>query len=174
MKGLIHVYMGEGKGKTTATVGLAIRAAGRGKKVVYLQFLKGPESGEINIMNKIDNICFIGNKEKFDFVWKLSKEEKQSLTDIQNANFALALEKVEKEQIDMLVIDELFSACNTNTIDVDKVKAFILNKPEQLEVVMSGHEPEPFFIELADYVTNMEKIKHPYDIGIAARIGIEM
>lgn len=127
------------------------------KKVVYLQFLKGPESGEINIMNKIDNICFIGNKEKFDFVWKLSKEEKQSLTDIQNANFALALEKVEKEQIDMLVIDELFSACNTNTIDVDKVKEFILNKPEQLEVVMSGHGPEPFFIELADYVTNMEK-----------------
>lgn len=174
MKGLIHVYMGDGKGKTTATVGLAIRAAGRGKKVIYLQFLKGPEAGEINIMNKIDNIYFIGNKEKFDFVWKLSKEEKQSLTDVQNANFSLALEKIEKEQIDMLVIDELFSACNTNTIDVDKVKAFILNKPEHLEVVMSGHEPDSFFIELADYVTNMEKIKHPYDVGIAARIGIEM
>lgn len=174
MSGLIHVYMGEGKGKTTATAGLAIRAAGRGKKVVYLQFLKSGVSGEINIMQEIENISVIRNDESFDFVWNLSEEEKAGLTVLQNNNLALALNKIAEEHIDMLVMDELFSAYNTKTIDTEKVKSFVLNKPEHLELVMSGHEPDMFFIEHADYVTNMEKIKHPYDKGVTARIGIEM
>lgn len=174
MDGLIHVYMGDGKGKTTATAGLAIRAAGHGMKVVYLQFLKGTDSGEINIMKKIENIFVIKNTENFDFVWNLADEEKVRLTNMQNQNLSIALEMVKNNQADMLVMDEVFSAYNTNTIDTQKIKDFILDKPKHLEVVMSGHEPDSFFIEHADYVTNMEKIKHPYDVGIKARIGIEM
>lgn len=174
MSGLIHVYKGNGKGKTTATVGLAVRAAGQGMKVIYLQFLKGGISGEINILKDIDNITVIRNTTNFDFVMNLSEDEKARLTDMQNDNLEYALCLAKSGEYQMLVIDELFSAYNLNTIDKKKIKEFLSEKPEDLEVVLSGHEPEDFFVDIADYVTNMEKIKHPYDKGITARLGIEM
>ena len=174
MAGLIHVYKGDGKGKTTATVGLAVRAAGQDMKVIYLQFLKGGISGEINIMKNIENITVIRNTKNFDFYMNLSEDEKDGLIAMQNDNLEYAIKLAKSGEYQMLVIDELFSAYNLNTIDREKIKRFLSEKPENLEVVLSGHDPEDFFIEIADYVTNMEKIKHPYDKGITARLGIEI
>ena len=174
MTGLIHVYKGDGKGKTTATAGLAVRAAGQDMKVIYLQFLKGGISGEINIMKNLENITVIRNTKNFDFFMNLSEDEKAGLIAMQNDNLEYAIKLAKSGEYQMLVIDELFSAYNLNTIDREKIKRFLSEKPEKLEVVLSGHDPEDFFIEIADYVTNMEKIKHPYDKGVTARLGIEI
>lgn len=174
MKGLIHVYKGEGKGKTTASVGLAVRAVGRGKRVIFLQFHKGNESGEINIFKEMSLVNVIRNTKDFGFYSSLSEDDKKELIDMQDANFDKALYLIENEDIDMIVLDEVFTACYFNTLDIGKLKTFIENKPEKLEIVLTGHNPDQYFIDIADYVTDMTCEKHPYDKGIPARIGIEM
>lgn len=172
--GLIHIYKGEGKGKTSAATGLAVRALGRGKKVVFLQFLKGNESGEINTLSKLDGLIMVRNTIDFDFVFKLSDDEKKKLKDMQNHNLKEVIQLVNTGDIDMLVIDELFPAYNLDTIDKELVRNLVLSKPESMELVLTGHEPDEFFITHADYITHMTKERHPYDKGVAARIGIEM
>lgn len=174
MPGLIHIYKGDGKGKTTAAVGLAIRACGRGKKIVFLQFLKNGTSGEINILNQLDGVNVITNTKPFDFVYKLSDSQKDELTGMQNNNLKKAMKLMEQGQVDVLVADEIFSAYSLGTLDKAMVKKLIFNKNENVELVLTGHEVEETFLEHADYVTNMTKEKHPYDQGIDARIGIEL
>lgn len=174
MKGLIHVYKGEGKGKTTACVGLTVRAAGRGKNVIFLQFHKGNETGEINILNNLSNVTVIRNTKNFGFYNTLSIGEQEELINMQNNNFDRALSIIKDGKTDMLVMDEIFTACCYKTIDVEKLKNFLVNKPKELEVVMNGHNPDSFFCDIADYVTDMRCEKHPYEKGICARVGIEM
>lgn len=172
MSGLVHIYMGHGKGKTTAATGLAIRAAGRDKKVIFMQFLKGGESGEINILNKINNVEVIRNTKDFGFVKFLSDVELAELIAMQKNNYNNAISYA--KDVDMIVFDEIFAAIKNNTFDKMVLHEFLNNKPKHLEVVLTGHDVDDDFIAKADYVTEMKKIKHPYDEGIKARIGIEM
>jgi len=173
-KGLIHVYYGNGKGKTTAALGLALRAAGCGKNVVIVQFLKGWECGEHISLPSISNITLIrGKTAGGKFVYEMNDEEKQITKDLQNKSMKKALELIKKEQCDVLILDEAIDALKLEMLDPDIPENLIYNKPDSLELVITGHDPDKQLLERADYVTEMVKRKHPYDEGINARKGID-
>lgn len=171
--GLIHVYCGDGKGKTTAAAGLSIRAAGSGMKVVFVQFLKAMESGEINILKSIDNITVIRNERDYGFFKRMTEEDKLAVTQLHNENLRRALELVERNHCGMLVLDEVCAAYNYSLLDKELVEKLITEKEDSLELVLTGRDPAPIFLEYADYVSEIRKIKHPYDRKITARKGIE-
>ncbi len=172
-KGMIQVYCGNGKGKTTAAIGLVIRAVGRGKKVIFAQFLKGTKTGELEVLKQLSNVTVIRNPKELGFLSRMNDLEKREVTEFHNQT----LEKIQKilleEMIDLLVLDELTYPYIWNLIDKEKVEALILQKPEKLEIVITGREPDSFFLEHADYITDMQCIRHPYQKGIKAREGIE-
>lgn len=172
-KGLIHIYTGEGKGKTTASVGLAVRGAGSGLKVLFVQFFK-PEadpSGEKDVLRSIDGIEVLRGKERHPFFTGKKADEEAIRKDIR----ALFKEAVESssEGVDMLVMDEFIGAVNKGYISVEEALEFMDDKPGALEVVLTGRDASPLLASRADYVTEMIKIKHPFDDGIDARRGIE-
>ncbi len=170
---MIQVYCGNGKGKTTAAIGLVIRAVGRGKKVIFAQFLKGTKTGELEVLKQLSNVTVIRNPKELGFLSRMNDLEKREVTEFHNQT----LEKIQKilleEMIDLLVLDELTYPYIWNLIDKEKVEALILQKPEKLEIVITGREPDSFFLEHADYITDMQCIRHPYQKGIKAREGIE-
>ncbi|MBD7912995.1 MULTISPECIES: cob(I)yrinic acid a,c-diamide adenosyltransferase [Clostridium] len=174
MRGLVHIYCGEGKGKTTTSIGLSVRAAGNGMKVIFTQFLKNNDSSELKILNSIENIDLIPCEESFGFFFNMTDEQKVEAKKVYSSLLTSVLKKSKEADYDMLVLDEIMAAYNYNLVDRDELIEFLKNKPEKLEVVMTGRNPDEKLIELADYVSNIQKIKHPYDKGIFARKGIEM
>lgn len=172
-RGMIHIYTGEGKGKTTAALGLALRAAGAGKKVVILQFLKGSHTSELNTLALIPNIRVMRNEKQYPFFKYMTAEQKASITAGQNALFREAMSIVEQGECDLLILDEIMAAYQHHTVDKAMVHELLDNKPYKLELVMTGRNAREYFIEKADYVTEMLKKKHPYDAGYEAREGIE-
>lgn len=172
-KGLIHIYSGDGKGKTTAAIGLAVRAAGSGKKVLFVQFLKGSNTGELNTLKLIPSITVLRNSKNYGFFCTLSKEEQNKVTRENNDNFFTAKALALNGSVDLIIFDEILDAINLEAIDCESVENFIINKPCSLELVLTGRNPDKILMETADYHTEMIKIKHPYDKGIKARPGIE-
>lgn len=172
-KGMIHVYCGDGKGKTTAAAGLSIRAAGNGMKVVFLQFLKARESGEVEVLKKTENITVIRNDRDYGFFHKMSDRDKQEITALHNGNLKAALTLVQEEHCDMLVLDEICAAYNHGLVDRELIDGLLFEKPAELELVLTGRDPNPKFLEQADYVSEIRKVKHPFDRNIGARKGIE-
>lgn len=172
-KGYIHIYEGDGKGKTTAAVGLAVRCAGSGKKVVFSQFLKGNTSAELKSLSLIPDIILYPAQKDLGFVFRMNEEKKKEAREYNSSHFRGIVECAEKENADLLILDELIDAWNLEMVDHDEVLDFLRTKPEGLEVVMTGRNPDPALVDLADYYTHMEKRKHPYDQGILARKGIE-
>lgn len=173
MKGLIHIYEGDGKGKTTAAVGLCIRCAGSGGKVLFTQFLKNDNSSEVNIFELIDRIECVHCQDNFGFYTYMSEETKELARKAYNELLLTVIKKVQNGDYRMLVLDEVISADSFQLIDHTVLINFLRNKPEHLEVVMTGREPAEELVELADYVSYVKKIKHPYDKGVKARLGIE-
>ncbi|MEG2082610.1 MAG: cob(I)yrinic acid a,c-diamide adenosyltransferase [Oscillospiraceae bacterium] len=173
MKGLIHIYCGDGKGKTTAAMGLAVRAAGSGMKVVLTQFMKGDNSSEISIIEKIENISLIFCKKNFGFVWNMTEDEKKEAAQGYSEQFEQAVKLAVETDADMLVMDEFMSCYGYGFIDNKRALEFLKNKPEKLEIVLTGRNPAAELCEVADYITEMKKIKHPFDNGVGARKGIE-
>ncbi|MGN0181946.1 MAG: cob(I)yrinic acid a,c-diamide adenosyltransferase [Candidatus Ornithomonoglobus sp.] len=171
-RGLIHIYCGGGKGKTTAAVGLAIRCAGAGGQVMFFQFLKDNSSSERNILSGIDNIDVIDGLEGMKFVWNMTEREKEETRGQYQQIFNAMIKKA--GEYDMIVFDEIIPALKYEFVTEEELIAFLKSKPEKTEIVMTGREPSERLCELADYVTEMKKIKHPYDKGIAAREGIEL
>jgi len=174
MAGLIHVYFGDGKGKTTAALGLAIRAAGCGQSVVIIQFLKDWKSGELKSLALLPNITVLrGKASGGTFVFEMSVEQKAETKDIHDDNLKNALEMQRNGQCDLLVLDEALDAYSLGLLDDGLFEGLLDNKPEMLELVITGHSADANIIERADYVTEMAKRKHPYDLGVTARRGIE-
>lgn len=174
-KGLIHIYCGDGKGKTTAAMGLAIRAAGREKKVFITQFLKSGKSGELISLDKLkEYITFLPGKPVNKFVWNMNDEEKNEAKKEHTARFKEIVEVMKIKQYDLLILDELIATINNGFIELNDVIDFLKNKPETLEVVMTGRNPKEELIKLANYATEMKCIKHPFEEGIPSRIGIEL
>ena len=169
MFGLTHIYCGDGKGKTTAAVGLAVR----GNKVLLVQFLKSRDSGELYSLAKLPDIEVMRGKESKKFTFQMNDEEKHALLLEHNKMFDMVLAKVRSGNYALLVLDEVIGAINAKVFDENRLIEFLLNKPENLEVVMSGRNPSARLIELADYVSEVRKVKHPMDRGIMAREGIE-
>ncbi|MDO5292991.1 MAG: cob(I)yrinic acid a,c-diamide adenosyltransferase [bacterium] len=170
---MVHVYHGEGKGKTTAAMGLAVRSAGCGNRVVIVQFLKGSQTGELSILQRIPEIRVLRNKEDLGFVWTMSEEEKERTKCMHNDNLKKAMELVAEGNCDLLVLDELSAAYRRGLIEKDMVQRLLETRTEQLEIVITGRNPDALFIEHADYITEMRKERHPYEKGIPARRGVE-
>lgn len=171
MPGLIHIYCGDGKGKTTAAIGLAIRAAGAGKKVIFAQFFKDGSSSEISVMQAADNIQ-TANCNTVRGFWRQMDDAQKAQASKDYTRFLLDLTELAKDA-GLLVMDEIISACNHGAVPETVVLDFLRGKPEDLEVVLTGRNPSQALLDIADYVSEMRKIKHPYDRGIAAREGIE-
>ena len=155
--GLIHIYCGDGKGKTSAAMGLGLRAVGHGKKVLLSEFfhvVKGEPAKK--------------------FVWNMTEEEK-AIVKIEHTNrFKAVTKKAVEEDYDVLILDELIATVNLDFVPVHLVVDFLKNKPTSLEVVMTGRNPKVELVELAHYVSEIKAVKHPFTEGIPARVGIEI
>ena len=173
MSGLIHIYCGENKGKTTASVGLSVRAAGAGKKVLFTQYLKRGDSAELKSLALIPGIKTMVCDKPYGFIWTMSEAEKAAARADFSGLFEEAAGLAKAEAYDLLVLDEILGAIACGMVPEEAVLDFLKNKPENLEVVLTGRDPSDALIELADYVTEMKKIKHPFDQGVQARYGIE-
>jgi len=169
--GLIHIYCGDGKGKTTAAIGLAVRAAGAGKKIVFTQFFKDGSSSEVKKLQLLDEIQVMHCQTVKGFFRRMNDAEKARASEDYTRLLAQVIEAA--KNADLLILDEIVSACNHGTVAKTAVLDFLRGKPKNLEVVLTGRNPSGELLELADYVTEMQKIKHPYDMGITARRGIE-
>jgi cob(I)yrinic acid a,c-diamide adenosyltransferase len=173
MPGLIHIYTGDGKGKTTAAIGLAVRTAGSGGKVLFSQFLKDGSSSEIKLLNKIDNINCISYKHKIKFIKDMSSEEFDSALKHNACYFDEIREEAVKNNYSLFIMDEFIAAYNFGLIDKAKAMEFLETKPSWLEVVLTGRDAPAKICNIADYISEIKKIKHPFDIGVYARKGIE-
>jgi cob(I)alamin adenosyltransferase len=171
--GLIHIYTGNGKGKTTASLGLILRASGRGLKVVLGQFLKGRETGELRTLSLLPGVTVFRGKPLTKFSFQMNEQEKAEVLRSHNAFIQELASYCRKEETDLLVLDEVIGACGTHLLDESLLIDFLKHKPEHLEVVMTGRNPSSELLKLADYVSEVCKRKHPFDKGIPAREGIE-
>ena len=168
-----HIYYGDGKGKTTAAIGLAVRAAGSKMKVLFVQFLKTEFSGERHILSHTENVTLTFCPLELKFTFDMDDKEKAQAAKIFKGIFDNAVTTALTEKYDMVVLDEVFEAINAHMLSESEVYEFITNAPSSMEIVMTGHNPPQKFMDCADYITEFKKIKHPYDRGITGRIGIE-
>lgn len=166
---MIHVYCGDGKGKTTAAVGLAVRMASGGKRVSVIQFMKDGKSGEVLMLRKL-GITVKHCDKSYGFYKSMSETDKAEITACHNNNLREAISAA--DDIDMFVLDEIFAAVNYGLVDMDLVKTIVENCGDT-ELVLTGRKPEGYFLNKADYVSEIKKIKHPFDKGVSAREGIE-
>lgn len=171
--GLVHIYCGDGKGKTSAAVGLAVRMAGRGKSVVVSRFLKTDDSGEVLVLNSIPQIMVIPCEKTFGFVFSMDEETRKEAAAYNTELFHRAVSLAKENQAGLLVLDEIMAAMNYGMIPENEVLEFLQHRPETLEVVLTGRNPSERILAEADYISEVKKIRHPYEKGISARIGIE-
>ena len=169
-KGYIHVYTGPGKGKTTAALGLGLRAAGAGMKVHMVQFMKGRRYSEIDTIEKISNFS-ITQHGRDEFV---SKENPDQVDiDLAQKGFKYSKEIVNNGKYDMIILDEINVAVDFNLVSLKDIIKLLEGKPEKLELVLTGRDAHPEIVRYADLVTEMLEIKHPYQQGVQARKGID-
>jgi len=167
--GYIHLYTGNGKGKTTAAIGLAVRAVGAGKKVFFAQFVKGMHYSELDSLKRYPEIvirqygldCFI--------------KQKPTPKDIEAAQFGLkeVTSITEKNLFDVVILDEICIALYYNLFGIDDVLSLLTRKPANMEMVLTGRYASDALIEAADLVTEMREVKHYFNQGVQARKGIE-
>ena len=167
---MIHLYCGDGKGKTTAAVGLAVRAAGSGMRVLFVQFFKSGKSSEVTALEKLGIITahpgvHYGRYKTLDDGKKA--EVQNSYGELMHDVIAHAAE------YDLIVLDEAVSTYGYAMIDRIQLMEFLRQEGSRREIVLTGRDPLPELTDAADYVTEMKKVKHPFDGGIAARPGIE-
>jgi len=174
MKGLTHIYCGDGKGKTTAAVGLSVRAAGSGMKVLFAQFFKSGKSSEMNILEKLDNITIVHASKHFGRYSKLTEEEKQACAKTYGDLLDQIILLTRSGEYRMIVLDEVISAYNHGVISKAELLGLITDRPSDTELVLTGRNPDEKLMDAADYVSEIRKLKHPYDRGIRARLGIEL
>ena len=167
-KGLIQIYYGDGKGKTTAALGQAIRCSGRDLKVLFVPFLKTRDSGEFLADLNFD-VEFSGYE--FGFWDTLTHAEKEAARENSENKIYDLYNK--RNMYDMIILDELLDAVELGCLSKEHVISFLNNKPEKLNIVITGHNDDEEIFKFADCITEMKKIKHHYDDGIHAQIGIE-
>ena len=170
MRGLVHIYCGDGKGKTTAATGLAVRARGADMRVLFAQFAKEGTSSEVEMLRKI------GVEVRHDSLLRgwyrsLSPAQREEAA----AEYINTITEIfsNAENWDLIVLDEIMAACNNGLVAAEWLAGLIKERPEHLEIVLTGRNPPECLLELAEYVSEIKKIRHPYENGISSRKGIE-
>jgi cob(I)alamin adenosyltransferase len=170
MKGYIQVYTGDGKGKTTAAIGLSVRAAGAGLKVYIAQFIKMGDYSEIKALKRFSDLITVEQFGLGRFI-----KGKPSQEDIEAAR--LGIEKIKSLMVspeyDVVILEEANVAVKCGLISANEILDLISLKPENMELVITGRDALPEIIEKADLVTEMKEIKHYFRKGVSARTGIE-
>lgn len=185
---MIHIYEGDGKGKTTAAAGLALRAAGHGIPVVFAQFMKNGSSGEIKALGMLPGVRVIMADRFFGFVSRMSEAEKAEiresyvrlLSDIRTMAFegisgtgAVDERNEDYECRCLVVLDEVLYAVKYGLVTEELLLDMLDQMPTGVELILTGRDPSAEVAGRADYITHIGKVKHPYDKGLAARAGIE-
>ena len=172
MQGLIHLYFGDGKGKTTAAVGLSVRAAGAGKRVLFAQFLKDGSSSELNILRALQKVEVACCEQNFGFFRSMDEQTKAAA----RLTYSALLEDVMRKSadgVDLFVLDEAVAACNHGLIEEATLIDFLRRRPETLEVVLTGRNPSQHLLDAADDPTERRRRKRRCARGRAARRGVE-
>lgn len=164
---MLHLYWGNGKGKTTAAMGLALRALGHGRRVVIVQFLKDGTSGEIAPLRAAGAAVYACPNAKF--TWLMDEADKAAAREAS----ARALGRALAEPFDLLVLDEACAALKSGILDEALLRRAVAFAKNGREVVLTGRDPAPWLQEAADYSTEMRAHRHPYADGVAAREGVE-
>src|SRR5438270_476515 len=174
-RGLTIVYTGDGKGKTTAAVGLTVRAAGNKMRVLFVQFIKGSwKSGEREILRGLPNVEVAVTGRGFTIEeLRDPRIPMQAHHDAAATGWALARQAIEQGLYDVVVLDEILGAVNANLVPIREVLETIRSRPPSLHLVLTGRGAPPELIALADLVSEVQPIKHPYEQGIPAQRGIE-
>lgn len=201
--GLFHIYCGGGKGKTTAAIGAAVRAAGAGLKVCFVQLMKSGESSELSILKNIQNITVQAVINPYGFTWKMTVSEKEKLRKLNDEAFKMLTKAIGNKSdasdgnlanssqadnntagkfthnevngwFDMIIIDELMSAYQNGLVDKALVSSLIEKCKGNTELIFTGRNPSDELMEKADYITEMKCQRHPYEKGVSARLGIEL
>lgn len=171
--GLIHIYCGDGKGKTTTGMGLCARAAGYGYKVLIYQFMKNNRTSERKLLEKEENITWIDGLEQEKFSFQMTEKEKADRRAYYAEQLKLVTEKARDEHYQVLFLDETIYTIRAGLLDEELVLDFLDHKPEDLEVILTGQGPSEELLARADYVSEICMRKHPFQRGIPARPGIE-
>lgn len=168
---MIHLYCGDGKGKTTAAMGLALRTAGRGGAVVIAQFLKGGDSGERYALTQFPQVTLLPVPDRVSFSFAMSPEERDGEQDRSLALLEQAVRTAGEADCALLLLDEVCGAVNTGLLPVQAVLSAL--DTLSCEIVLTGRDPHPELARRADYITCCQKIRHPFDVGKPARPGVE-
>ena len=173
-RGLVIVYTGKGKGKTTSALGIVLRAVGYGKKIGMIQFIKGSwHYGEMDSSKRLEpefEMIAVGK----GFVGILDdKSTKEEHEIVANEALKISKEKINSRKYDIVILDEINYAINLDLIKLEDVLSLIKSKPENLDLVLTGNHAKQELIEIADLVTEMKEIKHPFQKGIRAKKGID-
>ena len=171
-KGYIQVYTGNGKGKTTAALGQAIRLAGHGHKTYFGQFLKGQDYGELSAIQKLSSFITIEQFGRKGFIHVTENPDEEDIARAQKG-LKKCLKMMKSQKYRLIVLDEINVAVHFNLFSEKDVHDFLDAKPEEVEVILTGRYAPDSFIQRADLVTEMKEIKHCYKKGIQARLGIE-
>ena len=172
--GLVHIYCGDGKGKTTAAVGLCMRAAGFGYRVLIYQFMKDNGSSERKALLQVQGITLMDGPRQEKFSFRMTPEEKEQCRLFNDSQLQMVSEMAVSGGYDVLFLDEVLYAIRAGLLDEEKLVAFLDGKPACLEVILTGRDPGERLMERADYISEIRKVKHPFDHGERARKGIEL
>ena len=169
-QGLVQIYTGDGKGKTTAALGLALRACGQGARVAVVQFMKGWDHyGELNSVQLLPKVTLVQTGRP-DYVYRGKEIQK----DYDEAERGLTeARRFAADGVDLLVLDEINVALDYGLLKLEDVMALVKSKPRDMELVLTGRNAAKELLELADLVTEMREVKHPYQKGVKARRGVE-
>ena len=170
--GMIHVYIGDGKGKTTAALGLLIRIYGAGGSCLFVQFLKGNPTAELKALEQLKIPCLRTDDVK-KFITFMNAEELEECQKSNRNCFETLIKLAQTHSFDCIVLDEVLDAVSTGMLPEEQLLAFLNQVKGRTEVILTGRDPGEGVLALADYITEMKKIKHPYDRGVCARKGIE-
>ena len=169
----LHLYMGEGKGKTTAAMGLALRALGHGRRVLIAQFLKDGRSGELTVLKNLSGALVAESVPIADFTFRMTPEQVAETKRQQAAQLDSLFSMVTSKKPDMVVFDELAMAMQLCLVDMGAAWRLIDEALKSGEVVLTGRYAPQELIRRADYVSEIVKHRHPYDLGLPAREGVE-
>lgn len=169
---MLHIYCGDGKGKTTAAIGLAVRGKGAGMSVRFVQFLKGAYTSELSVLETVLGSGLRRCDRDYGFYKGMSEQDKSDITRCHNALLEFAF-LGDDNKPEMIVLDEFCAAYAHGLMDKALAERLILENKDSAEIILTGRDPAKIFTDAADYISEISCVRHPYERGVPARKGVE-